>query len=70
MPEETIKINLDGETRTVPKKAYIKAKTGDLQNFGYTNLTEKEVEIQLEKILKGEELDIIGMFMESDIVKP
>lgn len=53
--------------RVVSKKDYITAKTKSLQEFGYTNLTEKEVSIQLDKILKGEELSVIGMFMEDDI---
>lgn len=48
---------------------YIEAKTKYLQEFGYATLTKKEVGIQLEKILNGEKLDIIGMFMEKDIVK-
>ena len=49
--DETIKIDLDGDIRSVSKQAYIKAKTGDLKNFGYSNLTEAEVSIQLDKIL-------------------
>ena len=65
-----ITLDLDGRIVTVTKEKYIKAKTKDLREFGYTNLTEEEVRVQLEKILKGEELDIIGMFMEKDIVKP
>ncbi len=67
--EPTIKIKLDSGNHIVSKAAYIKAKTGDLRNFGYSNLTESEVANQLEKILNGEELDVIGMFMESDIVR-
>lgn len=67
---ETVKIQIDGKEKDVSKKLYIKAKCGDLKNFGYTNLTEKEVAIQLEKILAGKELDIIGMFMKDDIVIP
>ncbi len=67
--EPTIKIKLDSGNRTVSKAAYIKAKTGDLRNFGYDTLTESEVADQLEKILNGEELNVIGMFMENDIVK-
>lgn len=65
----TIKIDLDGQIVTVEKEKYIAAKTKDLRAFGYSNLTNDEVRIQLEKILKGEPLDIIGMFMEKDIVK-
>ena len=61
---ETIKLE-DG--RIVAKKDYITAKTKALKEFGYTDLTEKEVAEQLDKILKKEELSIIGMFMEDDI---
>lgn len=64
-----ITIDLDGRIIVVPKEKYIKAKTEDLRAFGYDNLTEKEVSIQLDKILAGQELDVIGMFMEKDIVK-
>ena len=61
---ETVKLE-DG--RIVAKKDYITAKTKALKEFGYTNLTEKEVAEQLDKILKGEKLSVIGMFMEGDI---
>jgi hypothetical protein len=60
----TIKLE-DG--RVVSKKDYITAKTKALKEFGYTSLTEKEVSEQLDKILKGEELSVIGMFMKDDI---
>lgn len=57
------------ETIEVSAEKYINAKTKSLQEFGYTNLTETEVENQLKKILNGDkDLDVIGMFMESDIV--
>ncbi len=66
---ELIKIDLDGKIVTVSKQDYIKAKTGDLRNYGYETLTEEEVSMQLDRILKGEELNVIGMFIEKDIVK-
>ena len=47
---------------------YVKAKTKALREFGYTDLTEIEVTEQLQKILANEELNIIGMFIEKDIV--
>lgn len=64
-----ITIDLDGRIIKVPKEIYIIAKTKDLRQFGYANLSESEVESQLDKVLAGEELDIIGMFIEKDIVK-
>jgi len=53
--------------RVVLKTDYIKAKTGDLKNYGYATLKESELGEQVEKILAGEELNIIGMFCEGDI---
>lgn len=53
--------------RTVSKKDYIEAKTKDLIEFGYTSLTEKEVEEQVEKVLQKGELTIIGHFCKGDI---
>ena len=66
---ETIRIDIDGDIRTVLKSGYIKAKTKMLQEFGYTNLTEKEVEKGLEKAIKGEADEVISMFIESDLAK-
>ena len=52
----------------VLKSNYIKLKTKDLIEFGYTSLTENEVEGQLEKILaKNNNLSIIGMFLKDDL---
>lgn len=51
------------------KDEYIRQKTRDLRDFGYPNLTEDEVREQLEKVLKGEKLNVIGMFIEGDVVK-
>lgn len=39
---------------SVLKSNYIKLKTKDLIEFGYTKLTEKEVAEQVEKIIKKE----------------
>ncbi len=68
LPEE-IHIKVDDKEGMVSTAKYVKAKMGDLKEFGYLRVTEEEVKVQLLKILNGEELDIIGMFMESDIVK-
>ncbi len=53
----------------VLKANYIKLKTLDLIEFGYSNLTEKETEEQVDKILKGDsDLSIIGEFCKEDIL--
>lgn len=58
------------ETKEVSKKDFIKAKTADLRNFGYADLTEDQVGKQLEIALSGEgKLDVIGLFIEGDLVK-
>ncbi len=52
----------------VLKSNYVKLKTKDLVEFGYTSLTEKDVEIQVEKILsKDNDLSVIGMFCKDDL---
>ena len=68
LPKE-IQIGTDDKIGMVDTDKYIKAKTGDLREFGYDNLTEDSVREQLLKILNNEELDIVGMFMEKDIIK-
>jgi hypothetical protein len=49
------------------KSDYIKAKTKDLIEFGY-NITEDKISEQLEKCIKKEELDVIGMFIKADLL--
>lgn len=64
MSKPTLKLQ---DERLVLRSDYVNAKTGDLKAYGYPSLTEEEVSQQVEKILKGEELNIIGMFCKSDI---
>lgn len=57
--------------RVVLKSDYIKAKTKDLIEFGYKNLTEEDLAEQLDKVLSNSpdsELNVIGFFVKSDIV--
>ena len=52
----------------VLKSDYITAKTKDLIEFGFAKLSEREVQYQVDKILKGKnDLNIIGRFCEEDI---
>jgi hypothetical protein len=53
----------------VLKSNYIRLKTKDLIEFGYTNLTEQEVSEQVDKIInKKDDLSVIGMFCKEDIL--
>jgi hypothetical protein len=53
----------------VLKLNYIRLKTKDLIEFGYSNLTEQEVSEQVDKILnKQDDLSVIGMFCKDDIL--
>jgi len=66
LPKE-IYVKVDGKEGMVDTDKYIIAKTGDLQEFGYADLTEETVKEQLLKILNKEKLSVIGVFMEGDI---
>jgi len=58
-------------TIRVSRQHYIEAKTKDLIEFGYTNLTQEHVKTQLKHVLNGDDtaLDVIGRFIKSDEVK-
>lgn len=62
-------INVEGHNKLVIASDYIKAKTAQLKEFGYSNLTEETVEEQLQLIFENKPLSVIGKFMEDDIVK-
>jgi hypothetical protein len=53
--------------KSVLKSDYIITKTKDLIEFGYENLTEKEVELQLNNLIENNKLSIIGLFIQEDI---
>lgn len=46
---------------------YIIAKTKQLKEFGYSNLTEQEVENELIKILNEQETTVIGKFIKNEV---
>jgi hypothetical protein len=67
---DNIQVTIHGVVKTLPKSEYISTKHKGLVEFGYDNLTVKEVETQLQAVLEGKEfgkgLDIIGMFIQKD----
>ena len=69
LPNEIL-IEVDEHKKLVLTKSYIMAKTKQLQEFGYTTLTEQETTEQLKNILDGDKpLSIIGQFMVGEIVR-
>jgi len=66
-----LKINLDGEIRTVSRHAYVTAKHKQMVDFGYSTLTKSEVDTQVELVIAGKTmadgLSVIGMFMKDDL---
>jgi len=70
----TVTVSLEGEApRTVLTERYVHAKTKALKEFGYGNLLASTVREQLQHALAGhtmeQGLDVIGMFIERDLVK-
>lgn len=68
-----IKVKLDGKPVGVcDRAAYVKAKTKQLQEFGYPSLTEQEVDEQIDALLAGKKfghgLTVIGMFMDKEVL--
>jgi hypothetical protein len=67
--EKLIEFECNGNKVRCSKQAYIVAKTKDLREFGYPTLTEAQVKIQLEKVIAGKTLNVIGKFIEGDNTK-
>ncbi len=67
--DEYIKVYIDYREVEVKKRDYIDAKLKGLIEFGYTSLKRETVATQLEKALAGKKLDVIGMFIDKDLVK-
>lgn len=67
-----LRLTLDGEYKgEVDRAHYVKAKTKQLREFGYTDLTEKTVDEQVTAVLEGKELmegmTVIGGFIKGEI---
>lgn len=67
-----LKISIDGVIRVVPRTAYVAAKTKQMVEFGYPNLTVKDVDAQVTALIEGKKfgdgLTVIGMFMQDEVV--
>jgi hypothetical protein len=68
-----LRVKIEGHPmREVPRDAYVKAKTKQLREFGYSGLTEEHVNEQVDAVLSkkefGDGLTVIGKFMEGELV--
>lgn len=70
MPSKFLKIQLSewDSPRTVFRLDYVRAKTKQLREFGYSDLTEDHVSEQIDAILLDKDLTVIGFFMKDEIV--
>jgi intergrase/recombinase len=68
LKENKLNFKRDGESVGIVKlNAYCKAKAKDLREFGYNSVTENSIREELNKFAVGEEVSVIGMFMEDDL---
>lgn len=78
MSETLLKVSIEDEhcvkhEMTVTRSSYVKSKTKQLRDFGYSDLTNQEVEEQIDAVLQkkpfGKDgLTIIGMMMEKEVL--
>lgn len=62
----SVMLNLKND-RQVFQEDYIKAKTLDLQESGFSTVTEDSVRLDLDKVLNHEPLTIIGSLIQDDL---
>lgn len=62
-----MKVTFVYSDQEVSKEVFIKAWYKSLVEFGYNSLTEKVTASEVDKIIKGEPLTIIGEFMKKGI---
>lgn len=73
MDKRVIMLDFNGKVSRVYFDEYVSAKLKSLQDFGYKDLTEREVREQAERVLQGvrgmskDGLNVIGMMMENEI---
>lgn len=56
-----------GKKAEVSRTAYITAKWKDLREFGYSSLTRETVITELDNLLAGRPVTVIGEFMRGDL---
>ena len=68
---ETIRIWRDETIVTVSTADYIRARTKDLIEYGYRDLTEEDLAEQLGFYLayKDSELTVIGLFLDGEVIR-
>lgn len=66
-----LRVTVDDESIIIERKHYVTAKTRQLREFGYKDLTEQEVDEQITAALEGKELlkglTVIGGFIKGEI---
>jgi len=68
LPSE-LKITVDYKDKIVLTEKYVDAKTKQLKEFGYDDLTRDELREQLLRVLNGDKLTVIGMFMQNEVAR-
>lgn len=66
--EAAIMVKIEGKERVVERKDYVRAKTAQLREFGYTTLEPETVDAEISAILAKEPLSVIGKFMEDEVL--
>lgn len=74
MNNTDIRVIIDGKECVADRAKYVTTKTKQLIDFGYSSLTEKEVDEQIDALLAKKKFDegltIIGMFMQDEVQVP
>jgi hypothetical protein len=63
-----IRVTIDGKEMTVTRKSYAAAKAKQLREFGYNGLTTEDVTEQIDALLAGNKLTVIGMFLKDEVI--
>ena len=66
--EPMLRIRVNDREIVVLRRDYVEAKTLDLRASGFPSVTEAEISEQLNCVLAGGELTVIGKFIEPDII--
>jgi hypothetical protein len=63
-----VKVRVEGKRRVMLMDNFVARKVQELREFGYPSLTEQEVREEVENILAGKELTVIGQFIKPDLI--